>query len=991
MPSPAYIPAVAAVLFATLSMAPARPIAVNPVRAEGFAESLNGEWFFRYVAGQDDGGGFEKPDFDASAWKKIPVPGNWEMHGFAEPKYSWDLAKGTGLYRRTFRTPAGWSAGRRVCLRFEGVANGFEAWVNGRKVGAAAASAYNPTTLDVTAELLPGVDNVLAVKVLSKPENSGSDVFDDWSFCGIFRDVTLFSVPETYARDLTVRTTLAADGAAMVAVSVEMSRPDCEIRGKLLAPDGSAAGDFPLPRQPDGRFAATLRVARPALWTAETPALYRLILNTSNAAGPLQEIALRVGLREIEIVDGVLRLNGRPIKLRGVNRHDESPAAGRAVTEQDFQRDLALIRRGNVNFVRTSHYPPAPRFLELCDEMGIYVMCEVPFSGFRAGEKSSPAYRANLAARVDATIGRDKNHASVIAWSIGNENRISPELFEISRRAKALDPTRPVCHPTVGQQFDANPGRFPDFVDILAPHYPTREMLARWVKSLKRPVILTEFAHANGLAMDRLQDQWETIQASPHFAGGAVWHLMDQGILRKSPTPPDRGRPTPYAWPDKDHFYDTHGLDGQDGVVYADRTPQSDFWEMRKVYAPVRIAESAVAVGPGAREIALTVANRYDFRSLAGLTLAWALERNGGAIQSGKSPLAAASHTSETVEIPVNVPAGDDVLVLRLRCFDEHGNPITEHAVRLDIPAAGLAAWSKSLPAEPAPEVRETDAGVEIETTGWTLTADRRTGAIAIRDPAGKPLVIGIFPHCGRGFIGPELNRARKSGSWAGSVLAENTAPEIAVTHAGEAVRLKVGGNWPRKGKPAQSFAGFYELEIGANGAIAIRYDFVPTDATGILLEAGLSLEIPAEMRDFRWIGQGLYPAYPGKDLLDEFGLFHLDRDDLHFQGNRRATEIALLTTARGAGVALGSQPTDIAVERAGKSTYLSHNAVISSLGNKGFPAETAVDAASAGHIAGSFTLVPLGSAWPAALVRWFGQPAPAKEVFQPFYHSYDQ
>ncbi|MDR0902341.1 MAG: DUF4981 domain-containing protein, partial [Opitutaceae bacterium] len=944
----------AALAFATPA-AVAAPVSLYPARAAGFSESLNGDWSFKYLPGSDagDAADFHAPRFDVSGWEKIRVPGNWELQGFAEPRYALKLKDGLGLHRRAFRVPAEWLKerdGRRrvVCLRFDGVAYGFEAWVNGRPVGASSASAYNPHTFDITGALHADAGNVLAVRVATKPLGYEFDVNDDWSLSGIFRDVTLFSVPATHVRDVATRTTLAADGSAELQVSVSVGNtganashtgPDsngagANIRARLFAPDGALAADFDLPRQPgaDGSHGATARVARPQLWTAETPSLYRLQLTLATAGGGvLQTIEERVGLREVSVVDGVLLLNGRPVKLRGVNHHDIDPDSGRAMTGAQIRRDLAMMRKANINFVRTSHYPPHPRLLDLCDELGFYVMDEVAIG---KGEKNleKPEYRDNILGRVEPTITRDKNHASVIIWSIGNENPVTEVEMDASRLAKKLDPTRPVCIPKIGSYFAKNHQRIPEFVDIFAPHYPSNATMRDYATRLDRPTIFTEYAHALGLATDRVQEQWDILQKTPRFAGGAIWHFMDQGILRRREQPVDRDQPAEYVWLDAHRYHDTNGPDGTDGIVYSDRSPQTDFWQVRKVYSPVQIAEKSAAVKPGAQEIALTVENRHDFRALAGMRLAWSLRRDNEELQTGEIPLRAAARECETVKIPVSVPTntGGGVLTLETRCLDEAGAQITERVTRLELPGADPAAWLGALPAAATkPDVAENSSEVKITLPRWTLAVARATGELTIRDRAGRVLVAGIYPHAGRKLTMAEARGAERSNLWRGSTLAPAGTPEIKVATqkagAGVAVALSVSGRYPRADKPGEgALTGGYRAEITPAGVIKISYDYAIISAPAAgdaaagarLSEAGLSLVLPSPMTEFRWAGAGPYAGYPGKDRLNEFGLFHLNREDLYFQGNRRETELALVTTPEGAGVALVSAPSDIAVER---------------------------------------------------------------------------
>lgn len=999
-----------------------------PQQDPEFTRSLDGNWAFKYIPGTDPGAdtGFSKPDFDVSGWKSIRVPGNWELQGFAEPGYDLKgLKEGFGLYRREFLVPEAWRAeGRRIFLRFEGVAYGFEAWVNGVKVGASSASAYNPSTFDITEALKPGGDagNTLAVQVVTKPFAYEFDINDDWSLGGICRDVNLFSLPADHIGEFMTATKLADDGSAALSVGVTTSRAETEVRGRLIAPDGKTVSEFDLPRKSDGRCGVTVNVADPLLWTAETPSLYRLDLTLSSKGEALQKITRSIGLREISIKEGVLMLNGRPIKLHGVDHHDLDPVDGRAITEKEMRRDLDLMKKGNINFIRTSHYPPQPRFLELCDELGFYVMCEVSI-GKGEEHMADPAYRDNIMARAEATVARDKNHPSVIVWSIGNENPITDLLLEAGHRAKEIDPTRPICYPTIGSYFDKNYEKFPEFVDIYSPHYPSVPTLRGYAHKLTRPVILTEYAHAWGLAADRIQDEWGILQETPGFAGGAIWHFMDQGILRTSGQPVDPSKPTKDVWTDPTHYYDGHNNDGTDGIVYSDRTPQFDFWETRKVYSPIQIAGRSAKVKSGGQDITLSVENRHDFRDLKGMTLAWSLQRNGAEIQKGDVPLAAKARGKETLRIPVTIPAdaSGDILTLDLRCTDEKGLQITERTLRLDLPETYHGAWTERLSGSSQPAVTENASGVEIRKGSWVLVVSKTSGELTIRDQAGRVLLAGLYPHPGRKLTMAETRNAKKAGTWQPSTLRQAETPAVGVTREGADILLSVSGTYPRpaakqetRDKPAkktgdplldqeassahqqssgsEAFVGGYRARIAANGSIAVSYDYVPTNATGRLSEAGLSLAMPPGFTEFRWIGQGIYPGYPGKDRLDEFGIFHLNRDDLRFQGNRRETETALLTTPSGEGVAITMEtPTDISVERDGESTLLSHNAVISGLGNKGSAPEASIDAEKTPHVAGSFTLVPLSNEWPEVLTRWFGKPSPTKEVFRPFYHSYDQ
>jgi beta-galactosidase len=345
---------------------------------------------------------------------------------------------------------------------------------------------------------------------------------------------------------------------------------------------------------------------------------------------------------------------------------------------------------------------------------------------------------------------------------------------------------------------------------------------------------------------------------------------------------------------------------------------------------------------------------------------------------------------------------------------------INERTMVLEQQGAQRPAWTSSLKEQGAPVLAQHASEMTITTAQWVLAVQRASGKVTVRDRTGRLLVDGIYPHTGRKPTMAEALGAKKSGLWLSSIATALESPVVVAQEREGGVQLSISGTYrlpavqdtaqanagpaapddliPDAGKadkaiPVQErrVTGGIQLQITRNGAIQISYDFTPVHGDGHLSEAGLSVVAPPGMAEFRWIGQGPYAGYPGKDKLNEFGLYHLNRADLRFQGNRRGTELALLTDGPGAGFALSVAASDVAVERAGDTTLLSHNAVIGGLGNKGTSPETSLAVEKVGHFAGAFTLVPLTGPWPGALTRWFGQPGAAKDVFQPYYHSYDQ
>jgi len=970
--------AVCLCLAALVSALSGQPAEVHPDRTN--ALSLNGTWDFAYQAGP---AGAEPTTF-----RPIAVPGHWELQGFAEPKYGKELAEGTGYYRLTFSVPAAW-AGRRVMLRFDGVLSGFTATVNGKPVGTWT-SGYNPVTFDITDRLrLP--DNELAVTVTTRSHGWEFDTNDCWSLSGIYRDVTLFAVPAAHLTHYTARTTLAADGSATLTVNTQTSAP-AGITGRLLGPDGKLVAKFELGSDKSTVGEARLMLPEPKLWTAETPSLYTLELALASG----QKITEKIGLRQVTIAGGVLHLNGRPIKLRGVNHHDIWPDTGRATSETKLRRDLELIKAANCNFVRTSHYPPHPRLIELCDELGLYVMDEVPF-GFGEDHLADENYLPDLLTRAAATVRRDANRPSVIIWSVGNENQNTPLTIATGRRVKELDPTRPVCFPQIGSYFAKSYPELPDDIDIYAPHYPSLATVRDYAEKLTRPVIFTEYAHALGLATDQVQAQWAVMQASPRLAGGAIWMFQDQGIRRAATagqTPASSHDLGLAVWPDADHYYDPHGNQGMDGIVYADRTPQADYWQVRKVYSPVQIAPAELPFATGANRFAVEIENRFDFRSLTGCTLEWTLVSNGQKLQSGMRLLRAAARTHETVAITADVPAeaADAFNWLGLRCLDEYGRSFYERHIRLR-PAQPFTALA-SLSAQLSSGTLTLGTSAEAVTVGhpdFRLTVARATGTVTVRDSAGAVLATGLQPHAGRRLTEGELVRAKKELPWTGALLAAAAPPEITATRTGADITLRVQGRYPRPDAPAEALECELILTVKPNGTIDVAYDLVPVNGRGLLLEAGLALTGATAATEFQWLGQGPYAGYPGKDALNEFGRFHLNRADLDFHGNRRGVELAALVSPAGDGVLLIPEAAaDVAVENSTAGVVLSHNAVIAGRGTKFVGPDAFPKAESIGRITGRFTLLPLAKKWPGTLLAWLGEPG-ASLPFQPYFHSYDQ
>ena len=978
------------------------PEEVLPVRPSEGAQLLHGSWKFKYVAAVEAGAdeAFFQPKFEIGAWKEISVPSHWELQGFAEPQYGSEVRPGTGLYRRTFTVPENWSD-QRVFLRFDGVLYGFTAWVNGRQVGEWA-SGFNPVTFDITEALLPGgAPNVLAVRVTTRSKGWDFDTMDCWGLSGIYRDVTVFSLPSAHFRDYTARTTLQPDGSAQLQLDLMASEAGA-VNVRIFDPSGTQVQQATVSLATDGTGAVRLPISGPKLWTAETPWLYRLELDLAVANKVVQRFNDRIGLRQVTTDDGVLKFNGVPVKLRGIDHHDMWPE-GRVATEEGMRRDLELIRDANINFIRTSHYPPHPRLLELCDEMGIYVDCEVPFIHGRE-HHNDPSYQEVLLSRARATVQRDKNRPCIILWSIGNENHITELGLNTGRLVKQLDPTRPITYPTMGSYFRTSYQDFPAFVDLYSPHYPGADTIRNYAEKLTRPIVVTEYAHQRGLARggEGVQGIWEAMYRAPRVAGGAVWMFQDQGILRSVADRKMVKDGDLMVWLDEHRYYDTHGYFGVDGIVYSDRTPQTDYWQVRKVYSPVQISERSLSVQPGAQTLVVHAENRFDFRSLAGTRLEWSVYSNGHAIAEGVLSPHAKPHEVEALAIPVTLPSEKqgDVLTLNLRLLNESGRSFHERALALEYPSA-RSRWSllKSKLQESDPTLEKSDALIAVSHRDYALRLDRTTGQVSILDGAGNVLVAGMGPHTGRKLTINDLGKTRdgEATHWSGELLREVTRLTTDAKKTAEGVAVSVAGRYPRPGVPNEAVEGEYRLLLKRDGTIEVSYDYVPLAATGVIVEAGLALAVAPVESEFRWIGQGPYAGYPGRDRLNEFGVFHLHRDDLYFPGNRRDVDLAGLADAKGTGVFMAGEKLTVSVEKREGETVFSHVALIP--GQRLDRKETGenvenkaeIKTSSIKSISGKFVLLPVGRRWPEPMVQWFGAAETLAVPFKPFLRAYDQ
>ena len=618
--------------------------------------SLNGVWKFNWTKTPDvrvtD---FYKADFNDASWNGFKVPANWEVNGYGTPIYAsagyvfridppyvmkepkqkyttYDERNPVGQYRRSFELPAGWEQSGQTFLRFDGVMSAFYVWINGEKVGYSQGS-MEPSEFNITSYLKAGT-NQIAVEVYRYSDGSYLEDQDFWRFGGIHRDVTLFHTPDIRIRDFAVRTlpdksyenfTLQID--PQLSVFGQEKGKGCKVVAELFDKDGEKVFTGEAQAEPIldlehkaavmnewypqrgprklGRISGEIKA--PHRWTAETPYLYTLNLTLQDASGnSLEKVTRKVGFRSVEVRQGQVLVNGRPIRFRGVNRHEHDPYTARVMTEERMLQDVLLMKKANINAVRTAHYPNHPRFYELCDSLGLYVMDEADIEehGLRGTLASTSDWHAAFLDRAIRMAERDKNHACIVFWSMGNESGYGPNFAAISAWLKDFDPTRPI-HYEGAQGVDGNPD--PYTVDVISRFYPRtqdeylnpgieegadeeRAENARWERLLSiaqrtndtRPVLTSEYAHSMGNALGNFQEYWNEIYSHPRMLGGFIWDWVDQGIIR---TLPDGRKQVAYGG----DFGDQPNLKAfcLNGIVMCDREITPKYLEVKKVYQPV--------------------------------------------------------------------------------------------------------------------------------------------------------------------------------------------------------------------------------------------------------------------------------------------------------------------------------------------------------------------------------------------------------------------
>ncbi len=735
-----------------------------------FCRSLNGMWKFHWVSWpQARPVDFYKPAYDVSGWDEIPVPSNWQLLGYGTPYYrnlgytfkrdfpkvmstppknftAYEERNPVGSYRRDFDVPADWN-GRQVFIAFGGVDAGFFLWVNGHKVGYSENS-RNVAEFDITKFINPG-RNMVAVEVYRYTTGSYVEDQDMWRLSGIFRNVTIWSAPVTHIRDFFIKTDLDdkyINATMDVTAKIKNYGSKPAKASKLLVTvydgDRVVASYSPVEGVPalkpgeEVPVRLSFPVENPEKWTAETPKLYTTVLTLQRGKNVIEILSARTGFREVEIKGRVFLANGVPVKLKGVNRHENWPDVGHAVTREQMIRDLELIKQGNCNHVRTSHYSDDPLWYELCDEWGVWLVAEanVECHGNSGKFDEEPRMKAAIIDRNVANTENFKNHPSVIIWSLGNENGRGGSNFRAAMAAiKEIDGTRPVHYEGFGIGR-VNPA---DIDSRMYTNIPQVETIALTDTAYTKPFYMCEYAHAMFNSMGAIGEYNDVFDKYESILGGAIWEWQDQGIWnRRDPSRVILAYGGGFGeFPNDKYFI-------HKGVVASDRSLKPHYPEMKKAYQWIGITEEDLAAGT------IKIKNKYQFISLKDFDASWTLSENGTLIGSGKftSPdLKPGKETSLRIPFEISDPKPGAEYFLRIsfklskdEIWAARGYEIASHQFLLPVKSP-VAAEAK--PAGPVTMIQDEKA-ITLSGRGFSLVFDKESGTFSTMGKNGVNILL---------------------------------------------------------------------------------------------------------------------------------------------------------------------------------------------------------------------------------------------------------
>lgn len=872
-------------------------------------QSLNGKWQFK-IADQPESvtAADVAVKTNRAKWDRVEVPGNWTLQGYGHPHYTnvqmpfpeeppvVPKENPTGIYSREFTVPKAWR-GRRVVIHFGGAESVLYVYVNGRAVGLGKDSRL-PSEFDLTPFIEFGKPNLLTAIVVKWSDATFIEDQDQWWMAGLHREVYLYTTSPVHLADVFAVGQLENDYRdGRLKLTVKAGFPGQPEEGwsvsvQLLDPRGKAVFKKPLGAAiplghtgswPRGEAEFNEPVPSPAKWSAEEPNLYTLVVTLINPAGQsIESTATRVGFRSLEIRDRQLLINGQCVLIKGVNRHDHDDTKGKALDRETMRLDAVTMKQFNFNAVRCSHYPNDPYWLDLCDELGLYVIDEanVESHAFYHQICRDRTYAGAFLDRAIRMVERDKNHPSIILWSLGNESGYGPNHDAMAGWIRGFDPSRPLhCEGGIWQQNVAQQPTTHRYysgqrvTDVICPMYHSIDEIIAWAKDRShpdqtRPLILCEYSHAMGNSNGSLADYFDAFEKYPGLQGGFIWEWIDHGLKRRAATGEE-------YWAYGGDYGDTpNDLNFVcDGLVWPDRRPHPGLFEFKHLAQPVKLGKFDAAKG------ILRVHNKRHFTTLADLEGEWELAINGVHLASGRlAPLTAGP--GETQKVPVKLPnlrllPGEEAyltVIFRLReatPWAEAGYEVGWDQVA--VPAKTLRPPKPKKSKEAPLVLTESANGIQIANADFRVTVDRESGRIDSLTWKGTPVLLA----------GPQLQiwRAATDNDGIKGWSGQESKPlgrwlkagydQLRLERVSSAARVKKDGSLVLEMTHRGSCAIAYDAvthhqhyRFWPDGRIRVENEFLVNAAAVDLPRLGVNLILPAGFEELSWFGRGPWESY---------------------------------------------------------------------------------------------------------------------------------